>query len=81
MHVILIAIGMHTKPYIASLAFTAFNWELLCNRDLILLLNKAFSAQNVMVQYNKFCPVFTNWSQMMTGRRLKLCMIVIIIAS
>ena len=50
MHVILIAIGMHTKPCIASLAFTACNWELLCNTDLILLQKKAFSAQNMMVQ-------------------------------
>ena len=30
MCLILIAIGMHTKPDIASLAFTAYNWELLC---------------------------------------------------
>ena len=37
MHVILIVIGMHTKPCIASLAFTAFNWEWHCNTDLILL--------------------------------------------
>ena len=50
MHVILITIGMHTKPCIASLVFTACNWELRCNTDLILLQKKAFSAQNVMVQ-------------------------------
>ena len=50
MRVILIAIGMHTKPCIASLPFTACNWELHCNTDLILLQKKAFSAQNVMVQ-------------------------------
>ena len=50
MHVILIAVGMHTKPCIASLAFTACNWESCCNTDLILLQKKAFSAQNVMVQ-------------------------------
>ena len=49
MHVILIAIGMHIKPCIASLAFTACNWESLCNTDLILLQQKAFSAQNMMV--------------------------------
>ena len=36
MRVILIAIGMHTKPCIASLAFTACDWELCCNTDLIL---------------------------------------------
>ena len=36
MRVILIAIGMHTKPCIASLAFTARNWESCCNTDLIL---------------------------------------------
>ena len=35
MHVILIAIGLHTKPCNASLAFMACNWELLCNTDLI----------------------------------------------
>ena len=50
MRVILITIGMHTKPCIASLASTACNWELRCNTDLILLQKKAFSAQNVMVQ-------------------------------
>ena len=50
MRAILIAIGMHTKPCIASLAFTACNWESRCNKDLILLQKKAFSAQNVMVQ-------------------------------
>ena len=50
MRVILIAIGMHTKPYIASLAFTACNWEWRCSTDLILLQKKAFSAQNMMVQ-------------------------------
>ena len=50
MCVILIAIGMHTKPCIASLAFTACNWESRCNTDLILIQKKAFSAQNVMVQ-------------------------------
>ena len=49
MRVILITVGMHTKPCIASLAFTAFNWELRCNIDLILLQKKAFSAQNLMV--------------------------------
>ena len=32
----LIAIGMHTKPCIASLAFIACNWESRCNTDLIL---------------------------------------------
>ena len=50
MHVILIAIGLYTKPCIASLAFMACNWELLCNTDLILLQKKALSAQNTMVQ-------------------------------
>ena len=50
MRVILIAIGMHTKQFIASLTFTASNWESLCNTDLILLQKKAFSAQNMMVQ-------------------------------
>ena len=44
MSLILIAIGMHTKPCIASLAFTAYDWESLCNTDLILLQKKAFSA-------------------------------------
>ena len=39
--VILIAIGMHTKPCNASLAFTACKWELCCNTDLILLQKKA----------------------------------------
>ena len=38
MYAILIAIGMHTNPCIASLAFKASNWELLCNANLILLL-------------------------------------------
>ena len=47
MRVILIAVGMHTKPCIAS---PACNWESRCNTDLILLQKKAFSAQNVMVQ-------------------------------
>ena len=51
MRVILITIGMHTKPCIVSLAFTACNWESHCNTDLILLQKKAFSAQNMMVQY------------------------------
>ena len=49
--VILIATGMHTKrfkPCIAFLAFTAYNWELCCNTDLIQ--KKAFSVQNMMVQ-------------------------------
>ena len=50
MRVILIAIGMHAKPCITSLAFTASNWESHCNTDLILLPKKAFSAQNMMVQ-------------------------------
>ena len=50
MRVILIAIGMHTKPCIASLAFTACDWELCCNTNLILQQKKAFSAQNMMVQ-------------------------------
>ena len=50
MHVILILIEMHTKPCIASLAFTACKWESHCNTDLILLQKKALSAQNVMVQ-------------------------------
>ena len=50
MRVILIAIGLHTKPYIAFPAFPACNWESRCNTDLILLQKKAFSAQNVMVQ-------------------------------
>ena len=45
MRVILIAIEMHTKPCIASLAFTTCNWELHCNTDLILLQKKAFSAK------------------------------------
>ena len=40
MLVILIAIGMHTKPCIAPLAFTAYNWESCCNTDLILLQKK-----------------------------------------
>ena len=47
MRVILIAIGMDTKPCIASLAFTACNWESRCNTD---LKKKASSAQNMMVQ-------------------------------
>ena len=50
MRVLSIAIGMHTKPCIASLAFTACNWESRWNTDLILQQKKAFSAQNVMVQ-------------------------------
>ena len=50
MRVILIAIEMHTKPCIASLAFTACNWESRYNTDLILLQKKAFNAQNMMVQ-------------------------------
>ena len=41
---------MQRKPFIASLAFTACNWESHSNTDLILLQKKAFSAQNVMVQ-------------------------------
>ena len=32
MRVILIAVGMLTKPSIASLAFTACNWESRCNQ-------------------------------------------------
>ena len=50
MHVILTAIGMLKMPHIGSLAFTACNWEFLCNTDLILVQKKAFSAQNMMVQ-------------------------------
>ena len=38
------------KPCIASLTFTACNWELVCNTNLILLQKKAFSAQNIVVQ-------------------------------
>ena len=38
MRVILIAIGMHANLCIASLAFIACNWKLLCNIDLILIL-------------------------------------------
>ena len=69
MLVILIAIGMHTKPCIAFLAFTTCNWKSLCNTDLILQQKKAFSAQNMMVlrTYMKLisinallCPVFAN---------------------
>ena len=44
MRVILITIEMRTNPCIASLAFIACKWELLCNTDLILILKKAFSA-------------------------------------
>ena len=40
---------MHTNPCIASLTFTACNWELLCYEDLILLQKKAFSAQNLSI--------------------------------
>ena len=40
MSVILIIIGMHTKPCNGTLAFTACNWGLLCNTDLILLQRK-----------------------------------------
>ena len=47
MRVILIAIGMHTKPCIAFLAFTACNW---LQYRLDIATKKAFSAQNVMVQ-------------------------------
>ena len=49
MCVILIAIGMHTKPCtcIGSLAFTTCNWELLCNTDLIFLYKKVYSARNM----------------------------------
>ena len=54
MRVILIAMGIFTKPYIASPAFTACTWESLCNTGLILLQKKAFSAHNVMVQQNEF---------------------------
>ena len=50
MRVILIAVGMHTKPCIASLAFTACNWESHYNIGLTLLQKKAFSAQNMLVQ-------------------------------
>ena len=50
MRVILITVGIDTKPCIASPAFTACNWELRCNTNLILPQKKAFSAQNVMVQ-------------------------------
>ena len=50
MRVILIPIGMYTKPCIASQAFTACNWESHCNTDLILLQKKAFRTQMVMVQ-------------------------------
>ena len=39
----IIAIGMHIKPCIASLAFTTCNWEMLSNTELILLQKKAFS--------------------------------------
>ena len=45
MHVILIAIGMHTKPCIASLAFITRNWESHCNTDLILLQKKALVSK------------------------------------
>ena len=41
---------MQSHVRMASLAFTACYWELLCNADLILLQKKAFSAQNMMVQ-------------------------------
>ena len=60
MHVILIAIGMHTKPCIASLTFTACNWELLCNTDLILVQKKGFSAQNMMVRFYK-CAIMSGF--------------------
>ena len=48
---------MHTKPCIDSLAFTACNWELLCNIDLILLQKKAFSTQNMMVLLMNFYKI------------------------
>ena len=44
MRVVLIAIGMQIKPCIASLAFTACNWESPCNTDFLLLQKKTFSA-------------------------------------
>ena len=50
MHVILIAIGMHAKPCITSLVFTACNWKLLSNTDFTLLQKEASSPQNMMVQ-------------------------------
>ena len=49
MRVILIAIGIHTKPCIASLAFTACNWKLLGNR-LDIATKVSFSAENIMAQ-------------------------------
>ena len=42
MCVILIAIGMHTKPCIVSLAFTVCNWELLCNNRLDVFTKESF---------------------------------------
>ena len=44
MRVILITVGMYTKPCIVSPAFTASKWESRYNTDLILLQKKAFSA-------------------------------------
>ena len=60
MRVILIAIGMNTKPCIASLAFTACNWESHYNTDLILLQKKAFSAQCNKMNFYK-CAIMSGF--------------------
>ena len=67
---ILIAIGMHTKPCVVSLAFTACNWELLCNTDLILLQKKAFSAQNMMLHFYK-CAIMSGFCK--SGHIFTVC--------
>ena len=63
MRVILIAIGMCTKPCIASLALIARNWVLLCNTDIILQQKKAFSAQTLWCNKMNFhkCAIMSGF--------------------
>ena len=44
MHVILIAVGLHTNDYIASLATYPSNSTSICNTDLILLQETALDV-------------------------------------
>ena len=56
MHVILIAVGMHTNDYISSLTTKSYNCTF-CNTDLILLQKKALGMQNTMIQKSKCLKV------------------------
>ena len=58
MHIILIAVELHTNDYMASLTTQPCNFTSICNIDLILLQKKALGMQNIMMQKSEFLGLF-----------------------